>query len=68
MNGFTNARSGSLKPEGLAIEKFPISLVEYQRKFERVIAHLEYGDSFLTNLTVKTEIDLNLVVEGDFFS
>jgi len=38
------------------LEKIPISPHDYQHKFDTVFAHLAYGDSFLTNLTVKTEV------------
>jgi len=67
VNGFTNAKDGKSESEGLVMEKFPVSLKEYRKKYERVVAHLEYGDSFLTNLTVKTEIDVNLTLKEIFF-
>ncbi|HZX75109.1 MAG TPA: aminodeoxychorismate synthase component I, partial [Cyclobacteriaceae bacterium] len=37
----------------------PISFEEYKKKFNKVFHHLSYGDSFLTNLTVKTRIETN---------
>lgn len=67
INGFTNAGNSNLNPERLTMEKNPVSLTEYQHKFERVFMHLEYGDSFLTNLTVKTEISVNLSLRDIFF-
>ena len=39
--------------------KKPISLSDYKSKFSKVLYHLNYGDSFLTNLTVKTEIEMD---------
>ena len=59
VNGFTNAEIEIKVPQDIAIEKFPLPLEVYQEKFEKVFGHLEYGDSFLTNLTIKTEIRLD---------
>ena len=42
------------------IEKHPVSFEEYSRRFQTVFSHLERGDSFLTNLTIKTPIQSNL--------
>ena len=67
INGFTNTAKESVNPESLRLEKFPLTPAEYGRKFDRVFTHLEYGDSFLTNLTVKTEIKVNLTVREIFF-
>jgi para-aminobenzoate synthetase component 1 len=58
INGFSNAKSKSIKP-GKPLVKKPISLSDYKSKFNKVLYHLNYGDSFLTNLTVKTEIELS---------
>lgn len=66
VNGFTNAEKRTITPESLKMEKFPLSLAEYQSKFDRVFKHLEYGDSFLTNLTVKTEIKVDLPLREIF--
>jgi para-aminobenzoate synthetase component 1 len=57
INGITNDTSSvrSVKPS--ISKKFPISLAEYEVKFNKVLQHLEYGDSFLTNLTIKTKIE-----------
>lgn len=58
LNGFKNA---TLKPntlEPVEIKSSPISVEEYQRKFDIVYKHLAYGDSFLTNLTIRTPIDI----------
>ncbi len=34
----------------------PIPFAEYKRKFDKVAGHLEFGDSYLTNLTIKTGV------------
>ncbi len=66
VNGFTNARNKKGEPGILRMEKFPVALEDYRRKYEQVVAHLGYGDSFLTNLTVKTEIEVNLTLREVF--
>jgi para-aminobenzoate synthetase component 1 len=66
IRGFSNAAQE--KVDGLAsLTKFPISLGEYQKKFDAVSGHLKYGDSFLTNLTIKTEIQTNQTLRELFF-
>lgn len=47
-------------PPAIQLEKYPISLEEYDQKFQQVMSALQYGDSFLTNLTVSTPIKTNL--------
>ena len=43
-----------------------ISLDQYRKKFDIVMDHLLYGDSFLTNLTIKTKINVDLSLENIF--
>jgi para-aminobenzoate synthetase component I len=43
----------------VGIEKFPISFDDYLLKFDKVYRRLEYGDSYLLNLTFKTRVKLN---------
>lgn len=60
LNGFSNIQSqASAAVDTLDVNSFPISLNEYQEKFDLVYKHLAYGDSFLTNLTVCTPIQVN---------
>ncbi len=56
VNGKSNYLPQPITVENTALEKIPISLAEYKRKFDAVFSRLAYGDSFLTNLTVKTEV------------
>jgi para-aminobenzoate synthetase component 1 len=58
INGFTNAKARLSKP-GKALQKKPISFSDYSSKFNKVLFHLNYGDSFLTNLTTKTEVEID---------
>ena len=71
INGFTNAHSFVLDKRNrnffLDIDKSSMSLEEYQKKFERVSHHLNRGDSFLANLTIKTKIETNRSLKELFY-
>jgi para-aminobenzoate synthetase component 1 len=56
INGFSNVKDQDVKP-GKPLGKKPMSFADYKNKFSKVYYHLNYGDSYLTNLTVKTEIE-----------
>ena len=49
------------------VEKKPEPWISYKRKFDNVFRRLEYGDSFLTNLTIRTEIVINRSLRDIFF-
>jgi para-aminobenzoate synthetase component 1 len=69
INGFANAETPLVKvyePE-LLLQRSPISLEEYSKKFNLVMHHLAYGDSYLTNLTSATEIKTNYSLRDLFF-
>jgi len=66
VNGFTNVASHTPFYE-VIIDKFPESLDSYKSKFDKVFARLEYGDSFLTNLTIRTKIELSQTLREVFF-
>lgn len=66
VNGHTNVHGingGSIDPR---LEKFPISFDEYHLKYDVVKRHLAYGDSYLTNLTIKTRIHTPLSLREIF--
>jgi para-aminobenzoate synthetase component 1 len=65
VNGFTNSKEQSVE-KAISLERFPISANEYETKFKKVVRHLEYGDSFLTNLTVSTEVKMNRTLREVF--
>lgn len=72
VNGVTNAavpqyKTSRLNPDasraaigngGINLHKHPISADLYREKFQCVHDHLLLGDSYLTNLTIKTEISI----------
>jgi para-aminobenzoate synthetase component I len=69
INGFTN--STHLKNDTQEVisplTTYPDSLAEYKKKFDRVYDRLCYGDSYLTNLTVKTEVKSRYTLRELFF-
>jgi len=66
INGFSNATTDSRTVSG-RIDISPISFEVYKKKFDLVYDRLAYGDSFLTNLTVKTPIALHASLEDLFY-
>ena len=53
--GFTNSPNEA-GIQNLILSKYPIPERAYQKQFDEVMHHLNRGDSFVTNLTIKTEI------------
>lgn len=71
INGITNIHShGShgRRTNGIQVEKHPVTFESYKKKFDIVYEHLHYGDTYLTNLTVRTEIKLNVSLTELFHS
>lgn len=66
-NGFTNINPNRLSQKILdtrvEINKNPIPFDSYQQKFDYVKKEIEYGNSFLVNLTTSTKIDTNLSLD-----
>ncbi|MEI8085879.1 MAG: aminodeoxychorismate synthase component I [Paludibacter sp.] len=56
----TEHETRNAKPETIKWNILPISLKEYQQKFNYVQSQIHKGNSFLTNLTQPTEIETNL--------
>src|SRR5579859_1546946 len=66
MSGFTG-KSRQLNRKNVLLEKFPIPFPEYQSKFNIVKDRIGFGDSYLTNLTIKTKINLSCSLEELFY-
>lgn len=66
-NGFTNiikdTESKKFIDEYNNINKTPITFDEYQQRFDFVKNEIEYGNSFLVNLTTSTKIETSLSLE-----
>ena len=66
-NGLTNAIDNTIPRSEPGISKSPIGLTAYRKKFDHVYERLEYGDTYLTNLTIKTRLDLTTSLKDLFF-
>lgn len=62
INGFTNIKSNKTNEISslLYLNKRPIKFSSYQKAFDKVIAHIKYGNTYLANLTQPTAIECNL--------
>jgi para-aminobenzoate synthetase component 1 len=67
VNGVRNQNEHFATGESAILEKHPEPWTSYKKKFDNVFRRLEYGDSFLTNLTIKTEIIINRSLREIFF-
>lgn len=61
IHGLTNGNV-SKGYSSIKFEKHPIAFDQYQIAFDQVMAELQYGNSFLLNLTCPTAIDCNLTL------
>jgi para-aminobenzoate synthetase component I len=59
VNGFSNIYQRRSHHHIQIVSKQPIPLDVYREKFGVVYDHLNYGDSYLTNLTAQTEIKID---------
>jgi para-aminobenzoate synthetase component I len=66
VNEFSNVNSKSKQSVSIELKKYPIPFNEYQSKFEFVKNKISLGDSYLTNLTVKTKIELDKTLDELF--
>lgn len=66
INGLSNATREHVVKRGGVFKKHSIPFSDYELKFNKVLEHLSYGDSFLTNLTIKTEIETDQSLQEIF--
>lgn len=55
--GLRNYTEDLVSDQNITLASHPISKSTYKLAFDKVMAHLNYGNSFLLNLTVKTPIN-----------
>lgn len=67
MHHVTNS-SVTEKPSLTGLKKIPTPAEEYKMKFDSVYSSLQYGDSFLTNLTVRTPIQIDQPLRDIFLA
>ena len=56
----TNKPIENLKTSDKTLNSFPVSFDEYEAHFDNVMKGLKRGESYLTNLTVRTPVETNL--------
>ncbi|WPP48637.1 aminodeoxychorismate synthase component I [Catalinimonas niigatensis] len=68
-NGFTNLPEQLITTNEatLSFEKFPLDFTTYKRSFDKVMYHLQAGNSFLVNLTLPTPIAINRSLQDIFY-
>jgi len=68
INGLKNYTTRP-KPSNLniSLQKYPIDFKRYQQAFNYCLKEINYGNSYLLNLTFPTKIDLNLSLEEVFY-
>lgn len=66
LNGFKNYNDDKVIDKKIILRKYPIDFAGYKRKFDEIIKHLKYGNSFLVNLTQPTKIEINLSLREIF--
>jgi para-aminobenzoate synthetase component I len=67
INGFTNIPAGSLTPKQVKFKRYPISFRKYSASFDKVLRHINAGNTYLLNLTFPTPIETNLSLQEIFF-
>ncbi len=65
--GFSNCKSAkSFNNQKVKIKKFPISFDKYNLAFKEVKKNLDFGNTYLLNLTAPTKIDSNISMDEIF--
>lgn len=67
INGQRNYIPSVAETAPVGLIKFPIPYKDYMEKYDRVRSHLAYGDSYLTNLTIRTKVRSELSLRDIFF-
>lgn len=65
-NGITNASKTKVSYPKLDVDVHPIGIEEFRKKFDKVHRRLEYGDSYLTNLTIRSQLITSLSLKELF--
>ncbi|MEI6455215.1 MAG: aminodeoxychorismate synthase component I [bacterium] len=66
IRGKSNYKKRVLKPLPFTFDPLPVSPSVYKKAFNRVLDHLNRGDTYLINLTFQTEIKTNLNLKNLF--
>ncbi len=66
-HNFKNTNLHDAETKDIQLQSFPESKEEYRKGFDIVQENLKLGNSYLTNYTCKTEIEINLTLEEIFY-
>ena len=66
-NGVSNQKKAEYNSNQVFLKKHLISKQEFEKSFSIVKKNLDYGNSYLTNLTFSTPVDLNISLKDVFF-
>lgn len=66
INGNTNKMNGFHAKPTFHFEHFPVSFDVYKQAFNKVMVHLQRGDTYLLNLTFPTQLKTDLSLEQVF--
>jgi para-aminobenzoate synthetase component 1 len=66
-NGFSNITYNHVITKNLEFEKFPIHIDQYKVAFDWVVKNIQYGNSYLLNLTFPTPIKTNYTLKEIFY-
>jgi len=67
IKGHSNTINKPQKPSPFTFEVSPVSFEEYNLAYKKVFKELNYGNSYLLNLTFPTELNTNLDLETIFY-
>ena len=67
IGGIFNTSSSKENANTVSLVKYPIPFSEYKTRFDSVKERISFGDSYLTNLTIKTKIKIDCSLEDLFF-
>ncbi len=69
INGTTNVNAGKTTENAtdFYLNKAAVDFSTYREAFNKVIAHLNYGNTYLVNLTQPTPIETNLSLQSIFY-
>jgi len=65
-NGITNSESQANDTDS-QLKKSPVSIDEFKAAFDQVVSAINYGDSFLANLTFQTPIEISASLQDIFW-
>ena len=66
INGLTNMRDKVLINKQLRFANYPVKYEDYLLKFNKIKEEIDYGNSYLLNLTCSTPVDLNFSLREVF--